>query len=152
MTCKSFRNLKVAVCFAAVLAMLGLVVFGAEEKQWTYKQTTGELLLDGKAVGKGYSGHGEGLNNPDQEAIRDVGPIPAGNWSIGDAFKHETKGPMVMRLSPDGHKAHGRDGFLIHGDNKKGDKSASNGCIILGPDLRDKISKSGIKKLKVVKE
>ena len=40
--------------------------------------------------------------------------------------------------------AHGRSGFLIHGDNSKGDKSASEGCIILGPDVRKAIADSGL--------
>lgn len=118
---------------------------------WAYKQTTGELLFNGKVVAKGYSGHGEGLNNPEKESVRDVGPIPRGEWNMGDAFKHETKGPLVIRLSPAGHKAHGRDGFLIHGDNSKMDRSASNGCIILAKEVREKIAKSGAKKLVVEK-
>ncbi len=83
--------------------------------------------------------------------MRDVGPIPRGEWSIGDEFKHEILGPVAIRLTPVGHKAHGRDSFLIHGDNDKGDKSASNCCIILLRDLREQIYKSKIKKLLVVK-
>jgi hypothetical protein len=35
---------------------------------------------------------------------------------------------------------YGRSGFLIHGDNSKRDNSASQGCIIVGPDARNKIS------------
>lgn len=30
----------------------------------------------------------------------------------------------------------GRSGFWIHGDNRKGDKSASSGCIILNKRTR----------------
>lgn len=123
----------------------------AAADQWVYKQSTGELLLGDKVVGKGYSGNGEGLNHPDKESVRDVGPIPAGNWSVSDSFTHKTKGPVVMRLTPDGHSAQGRDGFLIHGDNSKMDQSASNGCIVLTKSLRQKIADSGIKKLVVVK-
>jgi hypothetical protein len=92
-----------------------------------------------------------GGNDHEKESVRDVGPIPCGEWTIGDEFKHETKGPIVMRLTPVGHKAHGRDGFLIHGDNSKMDRSASNGCIILSRELRERISKSGAKKLIVEK-
>lgn len=46
----------------------------------------------------------------------------------------------------------GRSGFLIHGDNSKGDHSASEGCIILGPKVREEIAKCKITKLRVVKE
>ena len=145
----------------SVMASIGLVVsltlgalFALAEGTngaWTYKQSTGELFREVKLVGKGYSGHGKGVNNPDFEDKRDVGPIPRGEWSIGDAFKHDKLGPVAMRLTPVGHKAHGRDSFLIHGDNNKGDRSASNGCIILSRDLREQISKGGIKRLMVVK-
>ncbi len=62
-------------------------------KAWTYRQSSGELLFDGKVVAKGYSGHGEGLNNPEKDSVRDVGPIPRCEWSMGDTFKYETKGP-----------------------------------------------------------
>ena len=108
----------------------------ANAQDWSYLQSTGELLLDGKHVGKGYSGKGEGLNNPAKEDVENLGPIPRGEWSIGPHFKHETKGPVVMRLTPIGHKAHDRSGFLIHGDNDKMNHTASNGCIILPAELR----------------
>src|SRR6266545_322111 len=135
------RVLLVSVCFGLIVA--GSVA-GADEKEFVYVQKTGKLLLNGKEIGCGYSGHGDGVNNPAKEKEKDVGPIPAGLWTIGPAFKHDTKGPLVMRLTPDGHKAHGRDGFMIHGDNKKMDNSASEGCIILGPEVRKKIAESGI--------
>lgn len=140
--------------FRTALSLLALAtgLASAAEKELVYVQKTGKLTLDGKEIGTGYSGHGEGVNNPAKEDVKNVGPIPAGNWTVGKAFKHDTKGPTVMKLTPDGHKAHGRDGFLIHGDNKKGDRSASEGCIILGPDVRKAIAESGATKLKVVKE
>jgi len=124
----------------------------AADKELVYSQTSGTITLDGKMIGKGYSGHGKGLNNPDREKERNVGPIPAGEYSVGKVFKHDSKGPIVMRLTPTGHTAHGRDGFLIHGDNPDGNKSASEGCIILGPEVRKKIADSGVTKLRVVKE
>jgi hypothetical protein len=118
---------------------------------WVYHQSTGELSLNGKVVATGYSGHDKGMNNADSEGEKNVGPIPRGEWSIGEAFKHETKGPVVMKLTPVGHDARGRSGFLIHGDNSKMDRSASEGCIILERAARDKIAESGFKKLLVVK-
>ena len=54
-----------------------------------------------------------------------------------------------MRLEPRGHNAHGRDGFLIHGDNPALNGSASEGCIILGKPLRELIAASTDKDLNV---
>jgi hypothetical protein len=135
-----------------VVAVLDANSAAAADKEFVYAQKTGKLTLDGKEIGTGYSGHGDGKNNPNKEKEKDVGPIPAGLWQIGPAFTHETKGPVVMRLTPIDAKTHGRDGFLIHGDNKKMDGSASNGCIVLGPDVRKKIAESGVTKLRVVRE
>ena len=57
-----------------------------------------------------------------------------------------------MRLLPaPGTNTHGRSGFLIHGDNVMKDKSASEGCIILGPKIRQQIADSKIKWLLVTK-
>jgi hypothetical protein len=44
----------------------------------------------------------------------------------------------------------GRDGFLIHGDNKLGNRSASHGCIILDRVTRQKIADSKDRHLIVV--
>lgn len=136
---------------ALLVALFGTLAIAAD-KEFVYAQKTGKLTLDGKEVGKGYSGHGDGKNNPDQEKVKDVGPIPAGLYKIGEPFKHEKAGAMTMRLTPDGHKAHDRTGLLIHGDNGKGDESASTGCVVLKPEYRKTIADSGITKLRVVKE
>ena len=143
------------VLYASVLALFSAqfaipASSFADDDTWVYEQKTGKLSIKGEVVGEGYSGNGDGLNNPKFEGKRDVGPIPRGNWKIGEAFKHGTKGPITMTLTPHAHDARGRDNFLIHGDNKKGDKSASEGCIILSKELRTKIAESKAMKLKVV--
>ncbi len=46
---------------------------------WTYCQKTGELLQNGVLVATGYSGQGNGRNNPDLQEDHDVGPIPRGS-------------------------------------------------------------------------
>lgn len=43
---------------------------------WTCAQKTGELQQDGEHVATGYSGAGEGKNNPKMQSVRNVGPIP----------------------------------------------------------------------------
>ena len=117
---------------------------------WTYSQSTGNISRDGVPVGHGYSGHDEGVNNPDMEAVRNVGPIPAGRYAIGFSYTHATKGPASMNLIPVHHDAKGRTGFMVHGDNKKMNITASLGCIILAPMIRRDISASRDTDLEVV--
>lgn len=94
-----------------------------------YSQSTGIIRRGDVLVGKGYSGQGEGRNNPAMESIRSVGPIPRGQYHIGPAYDAPGLGPCIMPLTPVGHDALGRSGFFIHGDSKKG--NASHGCIVL---------------------
>lgn len=112
-----------------------------------YKQTTGELMLMGAdgtpavALGVCYSGRGDGLNNPAMQYTPDVGPIPQGTYTIGEAFEHPVAGPVCMRLTPDGaSRTHGRSGFMLHGDNCEMDHTASEGCIIAALEIRQAVS------------
>lgn len=116
---------------------------------WTYRQTDGELLRDGAFEGTGYSGTGDGRNNPDAQTTPDVGPIPQGEYSIGAAYDHPQLGPCVMNLDPKlGTDTFGRSLFRIHGDNARHD--ASHGCVILGPAIRHLIRDSGDSDLTVI--
>ena len=128
-----------------------------------YHQSTGRLVHMEQIVGiadstgagpdihtkiaTGYSGHGEGRNNPTMEAVRSVGPIPRGEYEISPPFDTQAHGPLVMHLSPVGHDALGRSGFLVHGDNVRHD--ASHGCIILPHAIRRMLSTCGETRLKV---
>jgi Protein of unknown function (DUF2778) len=114
---------------------------------WNYEQATGKLTHNTVFVATGYSGSGAGRNNTAMEAIRNIGPIPRGKYSIGVPYNTQTHGPHVMALLPVGHNALGRSEFLIHGDNRS--HTASQGCIILGPQIRHRISGSGDKVLEV---
>ena len=115
---------------------------------WTYSQTTGELLKDGAFQGTGYSGTGPGRNNPDEQATPDVGPIPQGDYTIGDSYDDAHLGPCVMPLDPvEGTNTFGRSLFRIHGDNARHD--ASHGCVILGPAIRHTIADSDDNTLRV---
>lgn len=108
---------------------------------WAFRQHDGELTRDGAFEGTGYSGTGAGRNNPAEESVQGVGPIPAGRYSIGPMYHHQHLGPMVMNLEPlPGTDTHGRSLFRIHGNNARND--ASHGCIILGPTLRSLINTS----------
>lgn len=118
---------------------------------WLYKQSNGELTHDGVYIGTGYSGTSIGRNNPVAQAIANIGPIPEGEYTIGPAFMHPTKGPLVMRLFPESaNEMYGRYGFLIHGDSIKAPGTASNGCIILSHDIRQKITGSDDNNLTVI--
>ena len=118
---------------------------------WTYDQLSGALGKDGQRVATGYSGFGEGKNNPDLENIHDVGPIPKGVYGIGPPQDTPTHGPHVLALTPEpGTNTFGRDGFLIHGDSVQNPGTASHGCIILPRTARDQIAASGDHQIQVV--
>lgn len=124
---------------------------GIPKLAFTYEQKTGRFLgIDDKVMATGYSGHGAGINNPEMQNVRATGPIPRGDWHIGVAYKSASLGPVVMNLEPVGHGALGRTLFRIHGDNSKGDRSASHGCIILPRAVRERVAASGIARLTVV--
>ncbi len=116
---------------------------------WTYSQSTGALTQNGAPQGTGYSGTGAGRNNAGMQGTANVGPIPQGTYTIGNAYDTRTHGPHVMRLTPaPGTNTLGRDGFLIHGDNVRHD--ASQGCIVIDRATRDRISQSVDRQLQVV--
>ncbi len=115
-----------------------------------YSQKDGKIVLDGHFEGFGYSGHAEGRNNPDKEAVPMIGPIPRGHWviSLCAAAEHPKLAMPVFRLAPVGHNAHGRSGFLVHGDSDTHD--ASEGCIIAGRSIREAILADKVTDLVVV--
>lgn len=110
-------------------------------------------------LGVGYAGKGRYINRTLDEWRRGEGPIPRGCWKIGDPWTHPRLGRLAYPLTPadkatrDKLDRYGRAGFYIHGDNRLGNRSASSGCIILGPDVRqgiDAIVKRGCRLLHVV--
>jgi hypothetical protein len=105
---------------------------------WTYAQSTGSLMQGSAQVGTGYSGYQEGKNNPDMQAVVDVGPIPQGTWTIeGPPVNTPEHGPYVLTLQPaPGTNTFGRSGFLMHGDSIDDPGNASRGCIIMPHDVR----------------
>ena len=123
-------------------------------------QTTGQLTQvdsggNSTNAGAGYSGHGDGVNNPASQNVPNIGPIPQGTYTIGPQQSNTTGSgthlPNSMRLTPqNGTNTLGRAGFLIHGDNSRGDRTASHGCVILNPTIRNRIGSSGDPILRVV--
>lgn len=86
-------------------------------------------------MGRGYSGTGGGRDNPDMETRGFEGPIPRGAYDIGASRRHSSLGPEVMNLDPVGHAAN----------------DASEGCIVLPPNVRRMIAGSADKRLEVVR-
>jgi len=127
---------------------------------WEWSQSTGTLSyvttygdsgwIGVEYVAEGYSGCGDGLNNPDLESIKDTGPIPKGKWLIGDVVNTVTS--LTIKLEPLEFltETYGRGPFRIHGDNIAPSNDASTGCIILPKDIRRRIIQSGVRILSVV--
>ena len=118
---------------------------------WLYSQTSGQLWDDrGHKIEVGYSGHGEGKNNPKFEAIKSVGPIPKGDYTLGDPYDSKSVGPYAIPLSPHRHNCYGRTHFRIHGDSSKHPGEASEGCIILPRKTREFIMIENDRFLRVI--
>lgn len=121
---------------------------------WTWHQQLGELYAaDGERAATGYSGHGDGVNNPQLQSVPNVGPIPQGVWMINEPRDTTGHGPYVMPLTPKpGTETFGRSGFLMHGDSMEhaGQHLASEGCIILPRMIREEVWHSGDHDLEVM--
>lgn len=119
---------------------------------WYYSQSSGELSRDGISVtAQGYSGYGNGKNNPVMQDHADVGPVPRGTYVIGKAQTSGRHGPLALPLIPDpANEMHGRSAFLIHGDSLAHLGGASRGCIILPRGARQRIVASHDSILQVV--
>lgn len=123
---------------------------------WTYVQSSGHLIApNGELLAVGYSGHGEGLNNPAMQNVKNVGPIPVGYYSMGHPFDAPDTGEYSIPLIPhDGNEMFGRDGFRMHGDKigHVGEFLASDGCIIQSLGTRVGCWESGDHVVHVVAE
>jgi RHS repeat-associated protein len=130
--------------------------FDLDGLDWVYSQSTGRLThvnANGNAtpVATGYSGRGEGLNNPAMQNVRDMGPVPQGTWEIGQPFNSDNVGPYALPLTPlPGTETYGRDLFRMHGDNAAMNQSASKGCPIFPRHVRERVANSGDNIFRVV--
>lgn len=115
-----------------------------------YNQKSGELQF-GKIIAQGYSGNGEGKNNPDMESVKGIGPIPKGTYTITKAYTNIHTGKVTMNLIPSPkNEMYGRGDFRIHGDSIKEPGTASHGCIIMPLNIRLAIDKGKDKTLVVI--
>lgn len=105
---------------------------------WFFSQRSGHLFHGQQFVANGYSGAPGYLDNPDDQQLKDKGPLPVGLYIIEPPIeKHPKLGLFVLPLNPSlSNQMYGRSGFYIHGDNALGNGSASEGCIIMPHDAR----------------
>lgn len=105
---------------------------------WSFNSTIGRLFHDNVAIAFGYSGAGEGKNNPALQSVKNIGPCPRGKFRLepiedlkGNLIDYEEKKAPVFRLVPDPDNVmYGRSGFLLHGDSIEKPGTASEGCVI----------------------
>ena len=118
---------------------------------WEYQQSSGILKHNDGQVAVGYSGApGVGKNNPLEQAVHNIGPIPQGKYAIGPPHDTDKHGPYVLRLTQDpANQMFGRDGFLMHGDSVHAPGTASEGCIIMPRNVREQVWESGDHELMV---
>ena len=108
---------------------------------FTWGQRAGHMA--GLVVADGYSGHGAGVNCPEMQEVAMVGPLPRGVYTVMPPITHPRLGPVAMALVPDAaNEMFGRSAFYIHGDNGRGDRSASEGCIVLPRAARNAIAQA----------
>ena len=82
-------------------------------------------------IGYGYSGQPTFLNDIHKENLQNIGPLPAGMYTITDVYDDPKRGDHTCTLTPmPGTKLYGRSGFLIHGDTATESHDASDGCIV----------------------
>lgn len=129
-------------------------MFEYSQSMGTMTRISGSAMDEIAAFDGGYSGHGDGLNNPAAQDQHNTGPIPQGKYTISPPRADEKVGPMTLRLTPaPDNEMFGRGDFLIHGDNAHANHTASHGCIIFPPAVRAAISAAvlqGDDQLKVI--
>jgi hypothetical protein len=119
---------------------------------WIYLSRSGALLDSRRDVkDRLYAGRGEGMNNPDMQHVKGIGPLPEGLYTIEAPHDSATTGPYTLRLAPHlGNEMFGRASFAVHGASKSHPAESSHGCIIAGPQRRQMLWESGDRLLKVV--
>ncbi|HZP33955.1 MAG TPA: tlde1 domain-containing protein [Candidatus Acidoferrales bacterium] len=120
---------------------------------WVFEQISGRLSRNNATLCFGYSGHGDGVNNPALEDVADIGPIPRGVYTMTAVEESPNTGPFSIVLVPDPcNQMFGRSNFRIHGDEvtHPGEHLASEGCIVCDRSSREVLWRSGDRSLQVV--
>ncbi len=120
----------------------------------SYDQASGQLICTNDSTGNQdvneqcYSGAPGATNDPLQQNVPNVGPIPRGDYDIGTGVDNPKTGLQSLPLMPtpsNNQFPSTRDpnSFLMHGDNGKNNQSASEGCIICSLNTRNAIDAAG---------
>lgn len=124
---------------------------------WTFEQSTGKLYNpNGAHIATGYAGgncgkNPEGVNNPDMQDVKCIGPLPADRYTFGEPVEHSHLGAFAIPLIPDaGNDMIGRSRFYMHGDTTP-PGNASEGCIIMPRPIRESCAASKDNQIEVVK-
>ncbi len=124
---------------------------------WKFEISTGKLYdPQGNCVATGYSGGGCGqdpdaVDNPDDVALKGIGPLPEGLYTFGQPVPQSKLGPFAIPLSPDpSNQMYGRGDFFCHGDSTQHPGDASEGCVIMPLTWRQAMWNSTDHQLQVV--
>jgi hypothetical protein len=103
---------------------------------FTFFQSAGKFCNDDtKKCTPSYSGF---MGETDQTK-KDRGPAPEGKYTVENSCSG--KGERCNLKPSSSNEMFGRTHIQIHGDNGKGDQSASHGCIILNKADRANIKR-----------
>ena len=131
-----------------ILFMVSAVFLLAQSVQkptYTYSISSGSFTSSDGWSATGYAGGGSVAqgdvfnrthkNNPNSTSITNFGPLPAGVYTI--TGYHHTITTNTIILNPT--FSTNRTLLRIHGDSRANPGQASRGCIILGPNERQRI-------------
>ena len=112
-------------------------------KTFTYHQASGILLDEnGVQVALGWAGNHEGKNNPNEEQVRCIGPLPRGTYRVEPwEDTHSHLGPDVAALTQIAGDTFGRGDFFIHGPSVASSNygQESKGCIVIPRPARIRV-------------
>ncbi len=134
-----------------------------EQMTYTYYQNTGRFI-GGEGEWKvdtiGYSGKGDGRNNPKSQCIKNIGPAPATQYTLGECtgkMKRTKIRPCSFPMIPvNEQEMCGRNAIFIHGckccdenppecdETEPPCGDCSQGCIILNRQTRMKLREGDI--------
>eukprot|EP01017_Pseudomicrothorax_dubius_P001677 TRINITY_DN0_c602_g1_i3.p2 TRINITY_DN0_c602_g1~~TRINITY_DN0_c602_g1_i3.p2 ORF type:complete len:143 (+),score=35.86 TRINITY_DN0_c602_g1_i3:44-472(+) len=130
------------------LALLAIVAVNAQiTHTFTYGNGKGQFYNGRtKKTSSAYSGDQAHYNKQQFQNLRAKGPLPVGKWQVIASYaRHPHLGTYAHHLGPVAvAKQYGRSGFFIHGDNRRNNHTASQGCIIVDNESRMNVKKGDI--------
>jgi hypothetical protein len=101
-----------------------------------YSQRKGEWTDDlGEVIASGcYAGNGIYKNDPSQQAVKNHGPLPQGQYTISPLHTIPHLGPAMILTPAISNEMFARSDFFAHLDNPAHPGHSSNGCIVFAND------------------